>query len=795
MWARRAYEAIVLAAALVVAANAVEAQQTVSPGSEAESATQDQLLQLEVFVNGRPRELISAFTLHADGKLVSSRSELDEIGLRIPPALAGEVEIALDRLPGLTFVYDEAAQAIRFTAEPRALEPIRVDARIDVAEPDPVRPPPGAIVNYTLFASADQGAAGLNFDGMSAAIETRVFGKLGLLEHSVIAQTSGRDMQSVRLDTSYLYEDPDALRSLQAGDLISGGFAWTRPIRLGGLQVRRNFGLRPDLVTLPMPTLAGSALAPSTLELYVNSVRTLSAAVPQGPFEIAHPPVIEGAGLARLVLRDALGRETISSTPFYASPQLLADGLTDFSAEIGFARRNYATVSNDYDGRLAASMSWRRGLTDRLTMQAHGETVGSLWLLGGGATVTVGHVGLLSLALAGSRTSGGYGHLIDAVFESRTRVLSILLRTQRTFGDYEDLASWTAVELPNLGLDRRLFGQPRELDQASLSVPLPWSGSSLGASYVLARRAADTTRLVGVSCTQDLGPLSLYASAGRDLDVSGSTGVYLGVSVPLGRGVSGSVGASHVRSRTNTYIEASRQGHHDPGALGWTVRAADGERREAEALVRYGSRWARFEMDLLRTENAYAGHGMIEGALTLIGGGMHASQRVDESFALVEVGAPGVPVLRENRPIGRTDARGQLLIPHLAPFVANRIAIDPIELPIDAEIDAVNAVVAPFSRVAVLVDLRVEHSGRSALLGLIDADGQPIELGSEVVIEGHEESFVVGYDGQAFVQGLSERNVAIVTTPDRAVCRARFNYRAATGEQVRIERTVCEPER
>jgi outer membrane usher protein FimD/PapC len=31
---------------------------------------------------------------------------------------------------------------------------------------------------------------------------------------------------------------------------------WTRPVRLGGIQVQRDFSIRPDLVTLPLPLAA-----------------------------------------------------------------------------------------------------------------------------------------------------------------------------------------------------------------------------------------------------------------------------------------------------------------------------------------------------------------------------------------------------------------------------------------------------------------------------------------------------------------------------------------------------------
>jgi len=117
----------------------------------------------------------------------------------------------------------------------------------------------------------------------------------------------------------------------RAGDTITRGLAWTRPIRMGGVQVQRSFGLRPDLVTLPLPPLSGSAAVPSTVEVYVNNLKTFSQEVGTGPYRLSNIPAVTGSGMARVVVRDSAGREIESTLPFYASASLLAPGLTNFS--------------------------------------------------------------------------------------------------------------------------------------------------------------------------------------------------------------------------------------------------------------------------------------------------------------------------------------------------------------------------------------------------------------------------------------------------------------------------------
>jgi outer membrane usher protein len=77
-------------------------------------------LQPEAFINGVSTGLIGAFRLNADGSLSLAADELRGLGL-IPDrrALAADGTIDLNRLPNVTYAYDEPAQAIRFTAGDR----------------------------------------------------------------------------------------------------------------------------------------------------------------------------------------------------------------------------------------------------------------------------------------------------------------------------------------------------------------------------------------------------------------------------------------------------------------------------------------------------------------------------------------------------------------------------------------------------------------------------------------------------------------------------------------------------
>ena len=756
------------------------------------SAGADQPLQLEVTVNGVTTNLIASFTLHADKTLSSPASELKAVGLKVPDTATDTVNIPLDALPGLTYQYDETTQTIAFTAQASAQIPVVIEGRGVTPVAHPERPPFGATLNYTLFAGGGNNTGAFRLQSAAGEFEALLFGEYGLVENGFIARAVGAPTL-VRLDSTYSYEDPDGLWIARAGDFISGGFNWTRPIRMVGLQFQRDFGIRPDLITMPLPDLGGTAAAPSTLDLYINNVRAASTPVPQGPYQILNPPVTEGVGQARIVLTDALGVETVSSSPFYASPDLLQPGLSDYSFEIGFARRQYGTVSNDYFGEPAFSGSYREGVEPWLTLGAHAEGTTKFGSLGGGGAFTIGDIGVGSIALAGSFAGRKTGGLLDLGFESRSTPFSILLHTTRTTGEYEDLASQTAETGP--GINSRIFEVPKAMDQAAISFQPPWPGATAAFTYVNETQAdGERSQIVGVGFTQDIGKFSFFASANRDLSQKGSTFVFVGLTTLLGDDVTATVGGTFSQGDT-AYAEFSEPTTDEPGDFGWTARGSSDQGGTMLAIGRYNADFARLDAAALYTNGAESGTLAVEGALTAIPDeGVFATRRLNDSFAVVDVGQPDVTVLRENRVAGQTASDGTLLVPDLVPFTENHFAIDPSALPVDAQVSRTEAVATPFSKVPVVVDLKALSNTRSALVVLHDAKDEPVPVGSEVQLNGGEARTIVGYDGAAFLDDLSDDNNIVVTLTSGATCRATFPFKPSPGAQVRIGPIACREE-
>ena len=319
------------------------------------------------------------------------------------------------------------------------------------------------MLNYVLFASSVKPPSGdaFGFSGVNATLDARVFGPIGSLSQSaILGATTSRRTEALRLDTTWSASDPQNLLTYRAGDVISGGFAWTRPIRLGGLQVQRDFALRPDLVTQPLPTASGSAAVPSTLDVYVNNLKTYSQDIAAGPYQVTNIPTLSAGGSAQIILRDAAGHETQTNVPFYTSPNLLRRGLYDFSVETGMARLNYGVDSDDYLAAPLGSASLRAGLTDWLTLEAHAEGSSRLLNAGLGGVTGIGSWGVLSFAGSGSRFGNatgiqGYGAIDTEIFgvslhASSQRTHRVIQRPR--LHHYEQLSEYFCI---SRGLVRR----------------------------------------------------------------------------------------------------------------------------------------------------------------------------------------------------------------------------------------------------------------------------------------------------------------------------------------------------
>ena len=756
-------------------------------------------LQLEVFINGEKTRLIGSFSQLPDGRLAACRGELEEIGLKAPGSGSADELIILETISGITYRYDERTQTITITLSNSQRVTRLYDAGVIPVAPPPTPSDYGSVLNYTLFAVNSYGfdKSKFAFNGASAFLDARVFSPYGVLSQSaILGTTTMREVDALRLDTTYTYSNPSTLVTYRAGDAISGGLGWTRSIRFGGLQMQRNFALRSDLITSPLPAVSGTALVPSTLDVYLNNVKMFSQDVPTGPYSVTNLPVLSG-GNARVVLRDATGREVESTLPFYSTPILLRSGLWDFSVEAGYPRLGYGTGSDDYIRDAFASFSVRHGLLDTLTLETHGEIGNGLYNGGVGLAALTGSFGVLSLAASGSQFAGDTGLQLFASYETKILGMFFNFSSQRTFGSYEDLASVTGRNLPLMNLSPLPLGislrPPKALDRATIGMPIPFDRSSISLSYInLEPDTGSRSQIVSASWSRSFAASSqLFITAYADYGDRRNFGVYAGLSIPFGQKETASLGVLTSREGTSVVADAVRPLSQEIGSYGWRIRDSEGATPYRSAAASYRTSIGRIQTGVEQFGRSVRGTAEFEGAIAAMGGGVFFSNRIDDSFAVVDVGAPGVDVFYENRPLGVTNSQGLFLVPSLRAYQPNKISFDPRNLPVNADIPQIKNMVAPADRAGIVVRFGVKTDVSSAVVILTDAKSKPLLVGSKGRINGGEESFVVGYDGRTFLKNLISQNTVVVAT-ETGECRANFAFAQAGDGQVVIGPVRCQ---
>lgn len=731
----------------------------------------DQEVYLSVRMDGQPTTLIARFRAQA-GRLYARGADLAHIGLNIGKlGIRADQEVALDQVPGLKYQYDANQQSVALETADGARTAYRIDAR-GLPITGAASSGRGLLLNYDVYARTDRDSR------LAAWSELRYFDQYGVASNTGVAYFYRDLNRYMRYDTSWAQTNQENMTTLRLGDTVTGALTWSRSVRLGGVQWGRDFATRPDLVTFPMPQLGGTSTVPTAVDVYINSIRRYSGNVPGGPFVVDNVTGITGYGQANVVTRDALGRPVSLSVPIYIDTRLLAQGLSNYSVEAGFVRKQYGWRSFDYDSSPAVSGAYQYGVSDDFTFQAQAQGSTGLANAGAGALYRLGTSGVLSASIAGSagRHAGAQVGLGYQYVDSR---FSVDVSTLRALGDYGDLGSMADTPVT------------RSQDQFTLSVPVGLR-QTVALSYIGVRYPdTDAARIGSVSYTvSPSNTMTLGLSAYKDFARDNTRGVFFTFSMALDK-----VSASATAGRQNgeNYLNATALRTPDyEGGYGWGVQLGQSDsRRFGQAWARYLGRYGEVTAGAENYGDKTIGSLDVNGSLVLMSGTVQPARRIVDSFALVSTDGRGeVPVLRQNVEIGRTNSSGYLVVPDLNSYQENRVDINALDLPANASVDAMTQFVIPQSRSGVVARFGMRQQN-AASITLVDAAGKPLPVGAHVTHKESGEISVVGYDGISFFTRLVDDNHFDVRQGEMR-CQAELPFRPpADGSLPQLGPVTC----
>ena len=743
-------------------------------------AVADAQLFLELVVNQMNTGRVVAVE-QRHGQFFVPSSALQETGMKLPADIGAEV--GLDSLPGLHSEYDSNGQRLLIDVPPDWL-PEQFIGRREAYPRTPALSSFGALFNYDLYLN-DTDDAGTY---LAAWNEVRLFDSWGTLSNTgqyrrTMAGDSlnALDNRYLRYDTTWRFSDDERLLTYEAGDLVSGALPWTSSVRMGGVQWSRDFAVRPDLVTYPLPQFAGEAAVPSSVDLFINGYKSSSADLQPGPYTLTNIPFINGAGEAVVVTTDALGRQVSTTVPFYVTSTLLQKGLSDFSVAAGTLRQDYGLRDFSY-GPGATSGSMRYGLSDNFTVESHAEASDSLALGGVGGNIRLGNFGVLNTAISQSRFEGDSGQQLSLGYQYSSQRYSFSWQRLQRRDRYADL---TLVDSAYTTLSKRS-------EQATLSLNLDDWGS-LGAGYFDVRAADDSrTRLLNLTWSKPLWRnTSFYLSANREIGDS-NWAVQAQLVIPFD--LRGSLAISSERSNTGQTQQRVNYSRAVPteGGVGFNLGYAQGDGpayRQADVTWRLQS--VQLQAGVYGNSDAETRWADASGSLVWMDRQVFAANRIDDAFVVVSTdGYADIPVRYENQQVGQTDRNGHLLVPWSSAYYRGKYEIDPLNLPANVRSPNVEQRIAVRRGSGYLLEFPLSRVIAASIV-LVDAQQQNLPLGSGVVHLQSGTQTVVGWDGLVYLENLQPQNSLQVSLADGKTCQVQFAVDAQQDQIPLIGPLVC----
>lgn len=558
-------------------------------------------------------------------------------------------------------------------------------------------------------------------------------------------------------------------------------------VLLAGVGVQRAFDLDPFMVTFPQPYLSGVLEAPGTVEIYANGSLVGRKSLQAGPFSLEGLGLTPGRNDVRLLVRDPFGNtRELHSTSYYSASGLLARGLSEYAWRAGMVRAS--PFEDRYGDAPVAAGFWRRGLSDGFTLGGRIEASKSLRNGGVNAALRL-PVGELSASLARSNGEAASGGAVGMGYQYTAGVASMAVGGRRFDRDYQRLGDDPVLQrLRQLQEDAYvvLGWSPRE----RISLQLNWGR----------QRFFDTSpeHRLGISGNYRLGSRTqlLFAASRAQMGSMADTQFQLGFSHAFDRD-SLNIGMRHDDTGWGHGVDVSRS--RTPGTgLGYDLslnRTAGVD--SGFGRVEYQGRHGRYAASGQHFEGQVDTRLLLSGALVGVGGRVFATPPLDNGFALVRVpGLAGVQVRRENLPVGRTDAHGDLLVRDLLPYYPNRLGYDDADVPADYRSggDELQVAVPRKGGAVVAFDVRPLHAvaGRVLVRGVELAPSDSATLRLQGAGATHETR--IGSSGRFYLEEVAPGEYHADLLFDsglRAGCVLRVP--AADAGILRLDVVVCTP--
>ncbi len=354
--------------------------------------------------------------------------------------------------PQITFTLDEAEIRLIISADPALLSA----TELAISNPRPpgwkVSSNKAIFLNYSSNWSTDDTTTGYGELGV------HLFG--ALFESAASVDETGAVTPGL---TSLTFDQVRGRRRWVLGDTIGRSTTLGSSPVVGGFSLSTQQDLDPYYAIYPAPQIRGAVRTPSTADVYVDGRLVSSVRLPPGRFTLNDLPIETGLGNARVIIRDAFGRQQSIDLGFYLSTQLLKRGEQDYSYVAGLERTSSGTKVKY--GRAMGTAVHAIGLADWLTIGFQAEGAKDLVMGGAGFNARLWRLGTFGAeGLASQTADKAQGYAATGVYSFISNWFSTEMR-----------ATWIGPKFQNLFLEPA--DQAQVTADASASVSLGRLGS------------------------------------------------------------------------------------------------------------------------------------------------------------------------------------------------------------------------------------------------------------------------------------------------------------------------------
>lgn len=630
----------------------------------------------------------------------------------------------------------------------------------------------GGFINYNVyFQDGDYNKQ------VNASTDLNIFWKNMLFNSSHLFRKNYNDQHansqnSSRLNTSLSFEFPEQMTTLKLGDNVSNHTGLNQSFYFGGLSFGTNFSRRPNFTYWNTPSVQGSALTQSTVDLMINGSQAYNARVNPGQYNIDSNIGFSGLGDAQIIVKDILGNTTVQNISVFVDQRLLRPGLTDYNFSVGKLRYNYAYDDNDYREWFGSGYI-RRGITASTTLGVTAdyskklESAGLMW------SQYLHKLGLLEVNSAYSHAdeAGLEGYTVNTEFKRNTQNYSFGLRTQYYSSDFR-----------MLGLDdysSQSYLPARESQIYASKNQIPYL-NNLSLSYIERKFRDDSNskdqQLFNLRTSRTLTK-NLFGSLGISYDAESNDRASVDFMLSYNFENNKHSISLNQHDEDETSVQFNKYSYENTGfdySIG-ASRSHDEYSGNASATMK--TNVGDLNVQYLQTDDQQYYSANYMGSLVWLGNRLDLSKYISNSFALVRVeGSPNVDIYSNGSYIGKTNKNGEIFSYNLYGYTENNVLFDDSQISIEDSFTASSRSIMPINQRGYIIDFPMSKTeSHNITFKFIDQNQQPLESGSMVHIDGIAQGkYPINSQNLVTVYGLSPQSYSIKVQRSNQTCSSQF---------------------